>query len=234
MSLIDFPSIPIAPGVPDLRRSLIGVSSLAGSGVLAAIQRYDIFGLFDGLLGPHWALLDKNGKPVITPDSVVSFEYRGENKISSYPVEQGSFASYNKVAFPYDIRMMVSCGGQGSTSRDTFLQVLELMRQSTDLYDLATPDFLYQNVNLTRFDYRRQATNGVTLLLVDLQFEEVRVTATATYDNTAQASGAADKPVGTVQASDPSADQAAHAARLQAIIDEEFPGKGSVTPLGAN
>lgn len=209
MSFIDFPSIPIAPGVPDLRRSAIGIGSIVGSGVLAAIQRYDIFGVFDGLLGPHWALLDKNGKTVIVPDSVISFEYRGENKISSYPVELGSFSSYNKVAFPYDIRLLVACGGQGGTSRATFLQVLDLMLQSTEMYDLVTPDFVYQNVNLTRFDYRRQATNGVSLLLTDLQFEEVRVTATATYDSTAQASGAPEKSLGTVQASTPTASQAA-------------------------
>lgn len=214
MSLIDFPNVPIAPGVPDLRRSAIGVAVLAGSGILGAIQRYDIFGVFDGLLGPQWAILDKNGKAVVVPDSVVNFEYRGENKICNYPVELGSFSSYNKVSTPYDIRVLVSCGGQGGIAKGTFLQVLELMRESTDLYDLATPDFLYQDINLVRFDYRRQATNGVTLILADLQFQEVRQTATATYDNTAQASGAPEKSLGTVQASSPSTAQVASYSRV--------------------
>lgn len=209
MSLIDFPSVPISPGVPDLRRAGVGIAAIGGSAVLAAIQRYDTQGLLSGLLGPNWAIHDKSGAMVIEPDSVVAFEYRGESKISNYPVELGSFGTYNKVSFPYDIRMLVSCGGQGSMSRDAFLQTLELLKASVDLYDIVTPDATYQDVNLARFDYRRQNSNGVSLLLADLQFEEVRVTATATYDNTAQASGAPEKSLGNVQASTPTAAQTA-------------------------
>src|SRR5690348_14896318 len=39
----------------------------------------------------------KSGTPVLTPDSVLSLEWHGEERISDYPVQNGQFASYNKV-----------------------------------------------------------------------------------------------------------------------------------------
>lgn len=200
MPLINFPSVPIAPGVPDLRRSAIGIVSRVSPGLLGAITRYDTFGLLDGLLGPKWGIYDKTGKPILDVDSVVMFDYRGEHHISNYPVEMGSFSSYNKVARPYDIRMAVACTGYGKQKRDRFLQQLDLLQQTTELYDIATPDATYTNVNLTRYDYRRTSREGVTLLLVDLQWQEVRVMTNAVYKETAKPSGMLGKVMGTVKA----------------------------------
>lgn len=220
MSLIDFPNVPLAPGVPDVRRSAIGIGAV--SGVLGAIAGVDYFGLLDGVLGPEWGIYDKDGNMVIVPDSVIAFDYRGEQRISKYPVELGSFSSYNKVALPYDIRVVMSCSGSqgsqlsdltnalsgnGAVTRDAFLTTLELMKESTDLYDFATPDFTYQNVNLVRFDYRRTSNQGVTLLVVDAQFEEVRQTAVAVYSATAQPQGETPVSTGSVQPVEPTVDQ---------------------------
>jgi hypothetical protein len=207
MPLIDFPDVPIAPGVPDIRRSVIGIGSVTG--ILGAVLGADAFGLLDGVMGPQWGLYDKQGGVMIVPDSVVAFEYRGEQRISKYPVEAGSFSSYNKVAMPYDIRVIMACGGQGSMTREAFLTQLEMLKETTEVYDLATPDFTYQNVNLVRFDYRRQSTNGVTLLLADVQFEEVRQTAVATYTTTAQPQGAGVTSIGAVQPGTPNTQQEA-------------------------
>jgi len=222
MPFIEFPNVPQVPGVPDLRRAAVGIGAV--SGVLGKIAGVDYFGFLDGALGPQWGIYDKQSKVAIVPDSVVAFEYRGEQRISKYPVELGSFSSYNKIAMPYDIRILMTCSGSmgsqlsdltsrlqgnGAMTKEAFLAKLEEMKASTDLYDLVTPEATYQNVNLVRFDYRRQATNGATMLLVDAQFEEVRVTATATYAATAQAYGAPQKSIGTVKAGEPTAQQAA-------------------------
>ena len=200
MSFIKFPDVPIAPGIPDVRRSAIGIVSRVSPKLLGAITRYDMFGLVDGLFGPKWGIYDKQGKPILDVDSVVMFDYRGEHRISEYPVEMGSFSSYNKVAYPYDIRMVVACTGYGKQKRDRFLQQLDLLQQTTELYDIATPDFTYTNVNLTRYDYRRTSREGVTLLLVDLHWQEVRVMANAVYKQTAQPAGMLGKVMGTVKA----------------------------------
>lgn len=207
MSLINFPDVPIAPGVPNLRRSAIGLSVIAGSSALGAVQRYDIFGMFDSLMAPEWGIYDKDDKEVITPDSFVMFEYRGERRICDYPVEMGSFSSYNKVSVPYDIRMVVACNGQGETSREVFLQTLELMMESTELYSIATPDAVYPGANLIRIDYRRTSRNGVSLLLADLLFQEVRVVETVTYSSTEEAAGAETTDEGNTNTTEPSTEQ---------------------------
>ena len=62
----------------------------------------------DGLLGlfdTQWGIFDQSGDPVITADTIVEVGYRREYRISDFPVEEGSFASYNKVQTPYDVRV---------------------------------------------------------------------------------------------------------------------------------
>lgn len=206
MSLIDFPNIPPLPGVPDLRRSAFGIA--AQTGIMGKLQGLDYFGLLDGLLAPTWQVVDANGAQVIKPDSVVAFEYRGEARLANFPIEQGAFSTYNKVQMPYDIRMRMTCGGNGSMSREQFLAMLKFLQDSVELYTIVTPDETYINVNLASFDYRREARNGATLITADAMFQEIRVTASGVYVNAAQPAGADPVSVGSVKTTDPSTEQA--------------------------
>lgn len=151
------------------------------------------------------------GKPVLTPDSVVSLEWHGEERISDYPVQNGQFASYNKVAVPFDLRMVVTCQGlnyvqsalQSVTqsldqalgqlglafgqpmSRDAFLRQLDTMLASTDLYNVVTPDKVYENVNLIAYNHAKKNDEGGTLIIAELMFKEVRESGNAQYSNNA-------------------------------------------------
>lgn len=184
MPLIPYPDVPSAPGVPDLPRNPVQQSQ----GTLPEVTVSDTATTPSG--AASWAILDDSGADVITPDSFISFEYRGEQKIPNYPIEKGSFASYNKVAMPFDIRTVIACGGQGAMTRQAFTDKLTAMLNAIDLYTVATPDAVYESVNLVHVNYRREAKQGVTLLLAELWFDEVRQTATAT-PGTAQPAGAA-------------------------------------------
>lgn len=151
------------------------------------------------------------GKPVLTPDSVISLEWHGEEKISDYPVQNGQFASYNKVAVPFDLRMVVTCQGLNYVqdalrpvtqaldqalgqlglafgqpmSRDAFLRQLDSMLASTDLYNVVTPDKVYENVNLTAYNHAKKNDQGGTLIIAELMFKEVRESGNAQYFNSA-------------------------------------------------
>lgn len=175
MSLIPFPDVPQVPGVPNIPRAAIGVGVITG--VVQQIQKYDQLGLLNKFLGNPWSIVDQNGQPVILPDSVVSFSVKGEQKIATHPVELGSFNAYNKVATPFDLQLVMTCNGQGSMSRDAFLTQIKSMQASLDLYNIITPDDTYRNYNLVRFDYRREASSGVSLITVSAAFMEVRTTA---------------------------------------------------------
>jgi hypothetical protein len=152
---------------------------------------------------------NKGGTPVLTPDSVLSLEWHGEERISDYPVQNGQFASYNKVKVPFDLRMVMTCQGlnyvqsalQSVTqsldqalgqlglafgqpmSRDAFLKQLDTMLDSTDLYDVVTPDKVYQNVNLVGYNHSKQDTKGAVMIIAELMFREVRESGNAQYSS---------------------------------------------------
>jgi hypothetical protein len=195
MPLIKFPDVPMVSGVPNINRSVIGVAVLAG---ISAIQKYDTFGLLSKFLGNVWAIVDDNGNPVVTPDSVLSFEYRNEQKISNYPIEKGSFQTYNKVSSPYDIRLRMTCNGQGQMTRDVFLATMQTMNESINLYSIVTPDATYTNCNVTHFDYRRESRNGVQMLTVDVWLQEVRTPSNAYNPFSVKPSGQKGISIGNV------------------------------------
>ena len=152
---------------------------------------------------------NKSGNPVLTPDSVLSLEWHGEERISDYPVQNGQFVSYNKVKVPFDLRMVMTCQGKNviqdalqsvtqslnqalsniglafgqPMSRDAFLRQLDEMLASTDLYDVVTPDKVYQNVNLVAYNHAKKNYEGGTLIIAELMFREVRESGKAKYAN---------------------------------------------------
>lgn len=179
-------------GAPTYAVVTAGQSTSAG-GFMASVS---------GKLGGN-----KSGNPVLTPDSVLSLEWHGEERISDYPVQQGQFVSYNKVKVPFDLRMVMTCQGlnvvqealQSVTqsldqalsnvglafgqpmSRDAFLKQLDTMLQSTDLYDVVTPDKVYQNVNLVAYNHAKKNDEGGTLIIAELMFREIRESGSAQY-----------------------------------------------------
>lgn len=130
---------------------------------------------------PQWGLY-KDGVAVIVANSIAVFGFKASSQISDYPVEQGGFASYNKVQMPFAGRVRYVTGGS-LADRINFLNSVDAAKKSLDLYDLVTPEETYRNVNVTDYDYERRADNA-GLLAVDLICEEVRVTGTVAYSTT--------------------------------------------------
>jgi hypothetical protein len=135
---------------------------------------------------PQWGIY-LNGAPVVVADNVVSFDYREQWKIANFPLEEGAFESYNKVATPFDVRLRFSTGGNDA-DRQAMIQSIAAAIASTDLYDAVTPEATYQNVNIVHQDYRRTASNGAGLLVIDVYCEQVRVTTSTQFVNS-QGSG---------------------------------------------
>ena len=187
---IKFPAVPKALGVPDvLRNPAVRVPTvvlLAKDGVAALIGSSSQWGIY------------KDGKAVLAFDSFVAMDFRAESHISDYPIERGNFESYNKVALPNEYRLTISKAGSDS-DRSQFLSSLALIAKSLDLYSIATPDAAYAGTNITRYDFRRAAQNGVSLLVVDLNFQEIRQTASSAFVKATEPSGQAQVDDGFVQ-----------------------------------
>jgi hypothetical protein len=189
-----YPDVPLAPGVPPVLRDSPAAPPVRPltSDNAAAISQY----------GPQWGIFDATGGLAVEPDNIVAFEANSEFRIADYPIENGKFESYNKVQMPYDLRVVMSKGGN-DLDRSEFLAAISNLVGSTLLYSVVTPDSSYTSVNAVRYDYRRSAEAGATLLTVEVQCRQVRTTARIAFTSSKTASGSAivnDGPVQTTSA----------------------------------
>lgn len=217
-----FPNVPKLPGVPQLPRSLqfpsappLGVQlGLALGALWQAVFAQTLWGIYKANK-PKKASETADGidevtvvgtrTPVVVPDSFGEFTYDNESTISDFPVEQGQFASYNKVANPFDVVIRFYKGGT-KEARKRFLDSLDAIAGTLELYDIVTPEKTYLNVNVTRRRLVRRGERGAFFFAeVDVFFREIRqvtstYTATATTtENAKNPSAASVANVGVVQ-----------------------------------
>ncbi len=199
-----YPNVPMVLGVPFVLRSLAFPPTPAPQLAFsdgAAIRKTGVT--------HKWGIYDTSGVNVLQADSAYIFSFANESRISDYPIEQGGFESYNKVATPFDARVVLIKGGTEATRQD-FLDKLELILSQLTLWDVVTPEKTYSNVNVIRYDYERSARNGVSLIQATIMLREVRQAAATEFGqsavlvpnplvNTQAPSGADATVVGTVQ-----------------------------------
>lgn len=135
-------------------------------------------------LPPSWGVFDSDGNQVVTPDSVLEFTHRPGSDIPTFPVQGGSFASYNKVILPYPLTLRFSKSGTQS-DRTQFLTDIENLYQSIKLYSVVTPERTYSSVNLQNYEVTRRGARGAFFLTeVDLYFLQI-IEVTPQYTTTA-------------------------------------------------
>jgi hypothetical protein len=210
MADFDFPDVPDFPGVPSLPRDPNEIIDIA-IGLVA-----DALGLTGVGNAPVWGLF-LDGEPAIVADSVTAFGFKKGFSVSTYPLEEGSFSSYNKVQRPFTGRLRFATGGSVS-DRYEFLASIDAAISSLDLYDIVTPEANYTSVNPIDMDYNRAAVRGAGLLTVDVICEQIRTTASSAFSSATQnqtstggtggagvdnssSSGVTGFPAGSVQAS---------------------------------
>lgn len=192
MPLIPFPNVPQVPGVPAVFRDLTIPS-------LPELVNLGLGGLADLLFGtPLWGLYDQDGRQAVVFDAFLGVRFRNGGRISSFPVEQGGFSSFNKVDTPYDAAIRLAHSGD-MASRNVMLSVLERIVRSTDLYSVVTPEIVYASANLVNYAYTRDTRGGSSQLIVELYLEEVRQTAVAQFTETEEPSGSDPQSNGQVQ-----------------------------------
>lgn len=189
-----FPDVPLAPGVPPLPRSPTAIAAAV------VLLTEDAFGLFQGVGITQWGIF-QNGLPVILADNVVAVEFKQDWTISNYPLEGGAFETYDKVQLPFEIHLQFSTGGSIS-DRQSFLNSIAAVVGNTQLYDVLTPEQLYQNVNLKHWDYDRRASN-VGLLTVDIWVEQINQTASQSFQNVQNPASASPVAAGSVSPNTP-------------------------------
>lgn len=236
MPRITYPNVPALPGVPSIPRRpgasvppvIRAAIGIAQSALWVAIRKKKVWGILDstgkwlgdvnkttGFFGKSYdqalRYLDVGGR-----QSLGAIEYSKEMKTSSFPLEKGGFAAYNKVETPgLPVVPLIYSGTEAE--RREFLSAIDLATKSTNLYSVVTPEVTYINHSINSYRYQRSAESGLGLLVIELSLEEIRqVTGQYSQSVTATAKNAADKPAvdaGKVQP------QAAQKSMLQRLAD---------------
>jgi hypothetical protein len=171
VALPQFPDVPQFPGVPQLARSLLFPVSVSVSIGTPALQG----ALWQATqAAPVWGIFDQDNNQVVTPDSVADFGWRQELRVSNFPVQQGQFASYNRVFLPFESSIVLSKGGALS-DRQTFLQQIDALiaPQNVQLYNIATPEKSYLDCTVTRAELSRRGKDNAFYFDVELFFVQV-------------------------------------------------------------
>lgn len=177
------PAVPFLPGVPSL--------SSYSAAVNIVLLTADAISLLSSLFGPQWGIF-QNGAPVVVADSVVSLDFKQEYTISDYPLEQGAFESYDRVLLPFEARIRFAAGGS-IVDRVNLITSLQAISTGVQLFDVVTPEAIYQSVSVHHFDYKRTA-DAAGLLQIDVWLTQVRITTSTQFTSTQSPSGAS--PVG--------------------------------------
>lgn len=178
---------------------------------------------------PAWGIFDDQGAQAIFPDSVLDFTNRQEYDVSDFPVQRGSFASYNKVVRPFEVILRLKKAGTVD-ERAAFLQALDDLTASINLFTVTVPERVYLSVNFMRYEVvRRGAKGAFQLTEVDLYGEriiEVQAQYTTTSVQTPNAQSDAALPqsnVGNVQPGNPDS-QLQQDGQLALSTQGAFPG----------
>lgn len=185
-----FPNVPRLPGVPQLARSLLfpaisppTIGSQALAGKLWQSTR----------AGAVWGVFDSANVSVLAADSIMDFGWRPEYRVSNYPVQQGEFASYNKVRLPFVCSVVAAKGGT-LAQRNAFLQQVDALVASLSLYTIITPEKSYVSVNVERAELSRRGSGNAHYFDVELFFTQI-IEVAPQYSTTAGAPSTANASV---------------------------------------
>ena len=151
------------PNIPNIPTSVSG-----------AVIQFGGAALINAIFGNYWGIFGQNGIPLLLADNVTAVRHEKTAKVANAPVEQGSFASYNKVADPFTVTVQMTKGSGSVFQRGAFLALVEGLAKSHQLFMVITPEAVYPNCAIVGYDYAREASDGARLLKVNIRLTEVR------------------------------------------------------------
>ncbi len=155
--------------------------------------------------GSEWAVVTRNKGLSVQFDGIMDIDVKNESKVLTSPIEKSSFAAYNKVETPLDV-VITGASQQDGATQSAILDALNKLVSGAELVDIVTPTAVYLKMTLESYSYKRTATDGASLLVVELHAIEVREVETTrvTKTKTKRASSAKTQKTGQTQTKKPS------------------------------
>lgn len=153
--------------------------------------------------GSEWAIVARNKGLSVQFDGIMDVDVKNESKVLTSPIEKSSFAAYNKVETPLDV-VITGASQQDNAAQSAILDSLNKLVSDAELVDIVTPTAVYLKMTLESYSYKRTATDGASLLVVELHAIEVREVETTRVTKTKRASSAKTQKTGQTQTKKPS------------------------------
>lgn len=153
--------------------------------------------------GSEWAIVARNKGLSVQFDGIMDIDVKNESKVLTSPIEKSSFAAYNKVETPLDV-VITGASQQDGATQSAILDSLNKLVSGAELVDIVTPTAVYLKMTLESYSYKRTATDGASLLVVELHAIEVREVETTRVTKTKRASSAKTQKTGQTQTKKPS------------------------------
>ena len=153
--------------------------------------------------GSEWAVVTRNKGLSVQFDGIMDIDVKNESKVLTSPIEKSSFAAYNKVETPLDV-VITGASQQDGATQSAILDALNKLVSGAELVDIVTPTAVYLKMTLESYSYKRTATDGASLLVVELHAIEVREVETMRVTKTKRASSAKTQKTGQTQTKKPS------------------------------
>lgn len=124
---------------------------------------------------PIYAIVNSETfEPLTVPDSWGEFAPRFESQTSDYPVEQGAFATYNKVRRPTAVAVTLVKTGSDVARFTWFAAIQQAEVQSpTTLYTLISPQGVYIDYTILSMAYEVRPDRGSNMLFLTIQFVQI-------------------------------------------------------------
>jgi hypothetical protein len=121
----------------------------------------------------QWTILDEGGGTAVNFTSFIEIDYGNGGKALEYPIEEGSFADYNKVQDSKEIRVTLATQGTDAEFNDILAKLEDYQSKAVKL-SIATPSDFYEGYTLENLSYVRAVDRNANMLTVELVFKEVR------------------------------------------------------------
>ena len=115
----------------------------------------------------------------ITPDSVLEMSFQSESEATSEPIEKGGFASFYKTNSPETVSLVFSFSADDAR-QNTALDKIRERKENYDLISILTPTHLYENMTIVSYSYNRTNTDGMTMLVLQVDFQQIKQVAVNT------------------------------------------------------
>lgn len=115
----------------------------------------------------------------ITPDSVLEMSFQSESEATSEPIEKGGFASFYKTNSPETVSLVFSFSSDDAKQNNALDKIKE-RKENYDLISILTPTHLYENMTILSYSYNRTNTDGMTMLVLQVDFQQIKQVAVNT------------------------------------------------------